>query len=172
MFIGKSAEELCEMPLFQTMYEKATEAILCLIKEFGTDEILTPCDIFNLSKKMNIELYDFCAKYVDMPIAFDKRIPLAKIKPEFKDTPIISTCLAQEDRNNYSEVFQNVICRILDHMILIKEESLTDQKLGEIILEITIYLYFAYEREKDFFSQFQRNTAYIYKYLEDVINNS
>ena len=60
LFVGKSGKELSKMPLFKSAYEKATRTLLCMIAEFGSDEILTPYDIFSLSKTMGIKTREFC----------------------------------------------------------------------------------------------------------------
>ena len=172
LFVGKSGKELSKMPLFKSAYEKATRTLLCMIAEFGSDEILTPYDIFSLSKTMGIKTREFCEKYADMYVSFDGRIPLAKIKAECKNTFVIATWLTTKGKvDNFIGEFQHFISRIIDHMIVIEEQKLTDQELADIIATLVSTFYYEYETENDFCSQFQRNVNFTYRYLEDIVVN-
>lgn len=172
LFVGKSGKELSKMPLFKSAYEKASKALLYMIAEFGSNEVLTPYDIFSLSKTMGIKTSEFCEKYADMYVSFGGRIPLAKIKTEYKNTSVVSTWLTTKGKvDNYVGEFQHFISRIIDHMIVIEEQKLTDQELADIIATLVSTFYCAYETDNDFYPQFQRNVNFTYMYLEDIVVN-
>jgi len=73
--------------------------------------------------------------------------------------------------DNYVGEFQHFISRIIDHMIVIEEQKLTDQELADIIATLVSTFYCAYETDNDFYPQFQRNVNFTYMYLEDIVVN-
>ncbi|MCM1181554.1 MAG: YkgJ family cysteine cluster protein [Clostridium sp.] len=54
----------------------------CINRE---DILLTPKDIYNMSKELGIATDDFCKKYCEVYIGHDSRIPLVRLQPRGAD---------------------------------------------------------------------------------------